>query len=362
MAPSGYKNIENPNPTCQFDKRVIVVDPNTAPFIVKAFHLYACGDSSIWTIKDYLTKNGVMGKLGKPLCHSITYKILTNPFYYGLMTWGKVENMGKHEPLIDKETFDIVQGILRQKGDYGIRRRKHFFLLNGFVFCKDCGRRFVSEWHFGERFKGGKIGYYHCNGKGKRACNCLSPNVLLENLENQVKNEVAKLEFKPEFIEAVKRNIKSVYDGNVSGVKAIRKAIFNRKSGIERRRDKLEEELLAGTLDREAFKRLKQKIENELIEVEQELIKADKVRTVDMRVIEEVLSFTQNIAKTYESASPNQKKAYLRFFFQKIIVQNQEIVEVVYQPIIEVLQQANSVILSDSWLAKWNYFRLTCVA
>lgn len=76
-----------------------------------------------------------------------------------------------------------------------------------------------------------------------------------------------------------------------------------------------------------------------------------------MEIIEEVLSFTQNIAKTYEDASPNQKKAYLRFFFQKIIVQNQEIVEVVYQPIIEVLQQANSVILSDTWLAEWNRFR-----
>jgi len=358
FAPLGFKNIVNPNPTGSYDKRIVVQDEKTAPFITQAFIMYATGDHSIFSITQYLVKNGVEGRLGKKLHYSTVYNILTNPFCFGLMHWKELEVMGKHTPLIDKPTFDIVQGILAGKGDYGIRKRKHNFLLNGFVFCKNCGRRFVAEWHYGDiKFKarGGRIGYYHCSGLGKRGTGCKEKYILLEDLEGQVEQEIEKLEFKPEFVEAVKRNVKQVYNDTAERVQTTKKAINNRKVAIEQKRNKLEEELLAGTFDREAYKRLNIKIDAELLDIQTELLEIDKVRTVDMGIIEEVLAITQNIAKAYKEADIFHKKAYLHFFFKEFLIKDKKIAEIKYQPVIEVLQQANTVILSTTWLPSQDY-------
>jgi len=352
FAPIGYKNVINPNPIGSYDKRIVVVDKNTAPFVIQAFKTYAGGDHSIWSITEYLKKNGVEGKLGKKLQYSAVHHILTNPFYYGLMRWKGEEIMGKHQPLIDKPTFDLVQTILAGKGNYGIRKRKHNFLLNGFVFCKNCHRRFVAEWHYNPKFKsrGGKIGYYHCSGLGKRGTGCKERYVLLEDLEGQVEKEIEKLEFKPEFVEAVQRNVKQIYFETTERGLSARKAINNRKVGLEIKRDKLEEALLSGAFDSDTYKRQKANIDTGLLQAQKELLEIDKVRTVDMKLIEEVMAITQNIAKAYKEADIYRKKAYLHFFFKELLVKDKKIAEIKYQPVIEVLQQANSVIFNTSLL------------
>jgi len=350
-APLGYENIINPNPTGVYDKKIVVPDPNIAPFITQAFKMYATRDYSIYDIRQYLHKNGVRGQKGRPLQFSITHHMLRNSFYWGWMKCGGREGMGKHKPLIDKETFDLVQNALSEKGKYGIRKRKHNFLLRGIVFCKDCGKRYVAEWHYHEKYKtgNGKIGMYHCSQVGKRG-ECPSRYVLLTDLEDQVQKEVAKLEFKPEFIEAVKVNIKKVYDDSVSRVKAAKKAIYNRRDAVEMKRDKLEDELFKGNIVGEAFKRINDKIDAELLAIQKELADIDNVRAIDVSVVDEVLAVTQNIVKAYENADTDHKRAYLHFFFEKIWVKDKKIVEVEYTPAIKVLNEVNLGILSANLL------------
>ncbi len=353
-APSGYLNVTNTNPTGSYDKRIVVPDENTAPFITEAFKRYATGDHSIWSITQYLRKNGMRGKLGKELQYSAVYKILTNPFYYGLMRWKGEETMGKHKSLIDKSTFDIVQRILSEKQDYGIRKRKHNFLLNGFVFCKNCGRRYVAEWHYSPKFKSRdrKIGYYHCSGLGKKGTGCKEKYIQIEDLEKQVEREVEKLEFKDEFVEAVKRNVGQVYKETIERVESSKKALNNKKVSIEEKIDRLDEELLKGTIDGEAYKRMNAKIGNELLHIQEELLEIEKIKTIDIDIMDEVLSITRDIASAYKRADIRRKKAYLHFFFKEFVVKDKKIVEVKYQPVINVLKETELVILRSSWLPR----------
>ena len=350
-APLGYQNIKNSSPTCQYDMRIVVPNESIAPFITRAFKMYATSEHSVFSIRMYLHKNGVRGKSGRPLSYSVVHNTLRNTFYWGWMKWGGLEGVGKHEPLIDKQTFNKVQKILSQRGENGIRKRKHNFLLRGFVFCKNCERRYVAEWHYHKKFKsrGGKIGYYHCSQVGKRG-KCRSKYVQIEDLEKQVKKEVARLEFKPEFVEAVKRNVQDVYEETNKRVKLAKKAAYNRRDALEIKREKLEEKLLEGTISSERFKVLNANIDKELLEVQKELAEIEKIRTVDIKIVDEVLALTQNIVKSYKNADIDTKRAYLRFFFQKFWVRNKKIVEIEYQPVIEVLNQANLGILSSNWL------------
>ena len=353
-APAGYLNVENPNASGSYDRRIIIPDKNTAPFIAEAFKRFATGDHSIFSITEYLRKNGMKGKLGKELQYSAVYKILTNPFYYGLMRWKGEEKMGKHKSLIDKSTFDIVQRILSEKQDYSIRRRKHTFLLSGFAVCENCGRRYVAEWHHSPKFKArdGKIGYYHCSGLGKRGTGCNEKYIHLEDLETQIEQEVERLHFRPDFIEAVKNNIEQVYKESSSRTKSAKKALNNKKVALEEKKDKLDEEFLEGTFDRETYKRLSAKIVNELLQIQKELLEIEKIKTIDTRIVDEVLNLTNNVSHAYKDADISRKKAYLHFFFKEFAIRDTKVVEVKYQPVINVLKEAESVILRSSWLPR----------
>jgi site-specific DNA recombinase len=352
-APVGYKNTKNPNPTSRLDQRIVAPDKDKAPFIKQAFKMYATGEHTIFSIKNYLHNNGVRGQQsGRPLQYSLVHNILRNPFYWGWMRWGGMEAMGKHKPIIDKKTFDAVQYILSKRGENGTRVRKHNFLLRGVIFCNLCGKRYTAEWHYNEQKlakRGGKIGYYHCSQVG-RVHKCPSSYVEIEELEKQVEKEVAKLEFTQEFIDAVKRNIRKVYESTNQRVKLAKKAAYNRRDALEIKRERLEEELLAGTISRERYMVLNAKINADMVIVQKELADINKIRTIDVKIIDEVLALTQDIATTYKEAGTNTQRAYLHFFFSKIRVQDKKIVDVEYQPVIEVLNKAKLGILDANWL------------
>lgn len=350
-APIGYINVKNEQPTGVYDKRIIIPDEKTSKFVTEAFRMYATRDYSIYDIRQYLHKNGVLGQKGRPLQYSVVHHMLRNSFYWGWMKHGGLEGMGKHDKLIDKQTFDIVQQVLTEKGEYGIRRRKHNFLLRGVVFCKECGRRFVAEYHYNPKYKagGGKLAMYHCSQTGKRG-KCHSRSLSLTNLEDQVQQEVNKLAFKAEFIEAVKKQVQTTYQETIDRVKLSRKAANNRKDAIDMKRERIEHDYVNGKLTADQYQQFNAKLDAEMLNVQKELADIEKTKTIDVSVISEVLELSRNIAQSYAKADTDRKRTYLHFFFQKMWVKDRKIVEVEYTPAIQVLQDTNSVILSANWL------------
>lgn len=357
MAPPGFDNIENPNSTCAYDKRIVSPCP-LSPFITNIFKMYTTRNHSIVSLRMYLFDNGFKGRYGKPLSYSQVDNILKNKFYYGWMEWGGMEGWGKHTPLIDKETFDLVQVILVDKGQYEIRKRKHNFLLRGIIFCEDCKRRFTAEYHYGRKYVngGGRLGMYHCGGLGKRGTGCKAKYITMTDLEDLVKQEVAKLEFKPEFIEAVKNNIQKVYDEKSHEIELARKAAFNRRDAIETQRNRIEQQLLDGHIGGELFSKLNKKLDANMLTVQKELAEINKVRTIDTSIIEEILTFTNNIVKKYNEADNDHKRAFLHFFFKEIFIKDKQISRITYTPALQVLNEARLGILVHNWLERWYEF------
>lgn len=101
---------------------------------------------------------------------------------------------GTHEPIIDLETWEKAQRLLKQKHrDMGLEENRNIFA--GFVKCGDCGRAMAkSSW---KRADGGRTYSFHCgtykrHGKGYCTPHTLPLHVLedivLEDLRAVIHN------------------------------------------------------------------------------------------------------------------------------------------------------------------------------
>jgi DNA invertase Pin-like site-specific DNA recombinase len=174
VAPVGYLN----------DKaaRIIVPDPQRAPFIRKAFELYATGTYTIDRLSQTINAMGLTNAAGKkhkgkPLSRTQYHRIVQNPLYYRLICYGGEHYEGKHEPLITKALFDQCQEVLQRKSQP--KTLEHFkpYLYRGFFRCGECGCFITTETQKGHN-------YLRCTKRVKRDCS--QPYVREEKLTDQI--------------------------------------------------------------------------------------------------------------------------------------------------------------------------------
>ena len=192
-APYGY--LKDPK-----DKHKLVVDPDAAPVVKLIYSLLLKGTSKR-AIGIYLNEHGIpspsMYKQSKGLpvgnkgsghtmwTGRMIHAILTNPTYAGDLAQGRyrvksykvheietvpedewVRVSNTHEAIIDRETFDMVQSLLKRDTRTSPQGREvHVF--SGFLKCADCGRALTRSSN-----KNGNV-YYACStykNMSKNAC------------------------------------------------------------------------------------------------------------------------------------------------------------------------------------------------
>ncbi len=341
--PIGYRSIggDRERKTCE-------PDPHVGPIIRELFELYATGNYSILEIQDWLVARNVVSKGGKGVGHSTICNILNNSFYYGLIRWHGQSKMGNHEPIISEQLFKTCQYVLAKHRDFLTRRRRHNFLLRGFLYCAGCGQRYTAEWHVNEvkfRKRGGKIGYYHCQKMDRNGCN--APYAEVDDMEKQVEKLFADIAFSPDFIHAVRNSVKRKLDKSRKEVDGRCRGILNMKSAEERKRNMLEDRLIEGVISNEVFSRKHDEIQTKIDAYEEELKKVEGTLKMDVNLINETIEITTDVYKMYEKATYMLKRHMLRFFFSKILVKNRVVERVEYTPYFQALIDAKKVILSS---------------
>lgn len=344
--PIGYRSVggDRERKTCE-------PDPYEAPVIKQLFELYSTGNYSIYEVQQWLVEQNITSRNGTPLGHSVIHTILNNPFYHGLIRWHGEAKTGNHQPIISKDIYDTCQYVLAKHRNFLMRRRTHQFLLRGFIYCSECGQRYTAEWHRNEKkfkHRGGKIGYYHCPKLGKNGCP--APYTELENLENQMQKLFDSIEFSEEFVQAVSEQARSYLKNSRDQSLSDMQGCTNQKSALETKRNKLEDALLDGTIERDVFKRKHDDIQAQLNFIQERVEEIDNRSRIDMNVIDEILAFSRNVGQAYKEAEFYLKRHYLRLFFDKIMVKSERIVDVAHPPIIASLQALSVVIIRHEML------------
>lgn len=119
----------------------LVVDPEKGPLVKKIFHLY---NSMQYSPRQIANIVGMSSDV-------MVFGVLKNRTYLGEITFRGEQYPGKHEPLIDEETFKRAQEILRKRS--AIRGDSHY-LLSSLVYCGVCGAKMrYMKWGKGKSQK-----------------------------------------------------------------------------------------------------------------------------------------------------------------------------------------------------------------
>ena len=179
MAPIGYLN--------EKENKTIIKDPEHFHYVRKIYDLMLTGAYSVGEIRKVATdkwgyrtpKRQRMG--GVSLAKSTLYRILTNPFYAGLILWGGHLYPGKHEAVVTLSEFDRVQKMLGKPAS--MKPKQHSFAYTGLMRCGVCGLSVTAE-HKKNRH-GTRYVYYHCT-RIYRTPKCTQPSIEVKALEAQI--------------------------------------------------------------------------------------------------------------------------------------------------------------------------------
>jgi len=168
MAPLGYLNQKD------IDKKgQIIVDPLRGPIIKKMFEKVAFEHYSGRKVYNWLKHElNFYTRGNRSLTQSGIFRILDNPFYYGVFEHPKKSGnwyTGKHEPIITQDLFEKTK--MQLKRDQIVRENREFAFTKLFT-CGYCGSGISAE----EKYKPLKDGsharyiYYSCSRARDRNC------------------------------------------------------------------------------------------------------------------------------------------------------------------------------------------------
>jgi hypothetical protein len=195
-----------------------------------------------------------------------------------------------------------------------------------------------------------KVYYYHC--QKRYSPDCKQKYIQTKELEEQVENYIKEIEFTDDFISQVQQKAKEFLSTGRKNTNGMRQALINQKTGLESKRNKLEDLLIDDSIDRDTYKRKHAEISQQINNLQAQVDEVEEESNLDMPLIEETLFLTKDIYKTYKNAPNPLKRHYLRFFYERFVIDNKVIVEAKPTPIFETLLSTNMVRLRQVQLLR----------
>ena len=310
----------------------IVIDPERGPYVTLAFQLYATGEYSVSQLAGELdrlgvrsrpTKRSLAGKIGT----SMVQRMLRNPYYAGWVVYkrGTPDEQvfdGRHEPLIDQETFDRVQVLLDEKRVAGERPQTRSHYLRGSVYCGECGQRLTYAVTTGRN--GGKYPYFFCMGRINGTACPQRANIRPELIEAAIARYYRErpIELTPEDVErrtAAIEALVAVSQEAVVQVREAKTALIGKLQAQQVRLIRLHAQE-GDDVSPDAFRSERARMQAEISNAEQSLAETEQRLSLDAAQLRMALELAPNVAAVYEEGDADLKRGYNQAFFGKLYV------------------------------------------
>jgi site-specific DNA recombinase len=309
VAPIGYVNtlarIEGR------EVKGVAFDEEKTEHIRWAFRTYATGQWSISTLRDELEERGLKSRstlkyVGTPLNNSQVHRLLSNPYYMGKIRHRDIIYDGAHEPLVDGETWHVVQDILAGRRISGDRSWRHTHYLKGSLTCHRCGGR-MGYGH--SRGKGGVYSYFFCLGRhtGRTACDL--PYLSVEKVEDAIERVWdTTVQFTAETIHEVGELTRTELDARQEHDQSLLANQRQRIIKLERQKQKLIDAYLEDAIPSEDLKPRQAKLLTEMNDARRLIAACQNDMALVRKHVDLVLALLGNAGRLYRSASPEQRK------------------------------------------------------
>jgi site-specific DNA recombinase len=307
----------------------IAPDPERADFIKLAFELAKTGDQTITTITDVLEDAGLRtratrARASRPVSRSQVHRILRDDYYLGIVTRGGVKRRGRHDPLIDQETFDCVQEILTANRASGDRSHKHNHYLKGSIYCV-CGKRLGYGRHRGKC--GGIYEYFSCLSRMQRGERCAAPYFPVERTERAIVRRYKRETLTLRQQANVRRDLRA-YVETKAEVARRESARHNRRlRELTAQQQKLVQLFYNGGVSEEVLKAEQERIETESARAQQWADAADREVEDVMQALDDALALLDDNHVLYENLNTLCRRLVNQAIFRRLTIRDPDTVE-----------------------------------
>ncbi|WP_412784066.1 recombinase family protein [Actinomyces sp. oral taxon 171] len=319
-APLGYLNVRARDENGR-ENRTIALDEERAPLIRLAFTEYATGNWTVRQLADHLNTVGLNipptpRRCAKPITATRLQEILRHPYYKGIVTFQGVEYPGKHEPLVDSQTWQTVQTILASRR-YGERQRIHNHFLKSTVVCGHCGARLSVQ--NAKNSKGTIYPYFVC-ARRCRLHDCAFTAVLIDVVEDRMSDVYQTIQLSAEDrtqIEHYLHDELAQIEGDKA--KAVR-SLTTRRTNIEDRRRRLLHAHYEGAVPLDLLKEEQAELSTELNQIERQLAAYQADAAEVRQHLTQALDLLEDCHRLYSAAPAHLKKLLNQVFFERVLV------------------------------------------
>lgn len=288
-------------------KSNIAVDENNRLLIKTMFELYSTGRFSLNSLIDQLNRLALTQHLspGRTLNKTTVAKLLVSPFYIGHFIWKGKRYTGKHEPIVDLDTWQKVQAVLKQR-DRNTQKRYNVtpFSFKGLLRCGECQRSITAE------LKKKKHVYYRCT---KYDRNCHQKPVNETILNQHVMQLLGNIKLSDKGSEYVVAALKQSLGEKRATHDVVYQNLMRERSRLKARLDRMYEDRLDGKITEEFYDAKFNEYTARLEQVELDMKQHDQadVNYYDFGV--KILELAKNAQKLYEAANPEERQELLQY-------------------------------------------------
>ena len=315
--------------------KIHILDKRTAPFLKKAFELYATCTYSLHQLSKVMSEEGALSSLGNKITKSRWAELFSDPFYIGKIRWkGEIYN-GRQEPLISKDLFQLVQDVLKSKATP--KYRKHFFLFKGLIKCPNCDGRITWEQKKGHE-------YGHCNYY--KFCQKRT-YVRQEKVEEQILSYLDQITIEnPRLVEWVQKALKESHQDEIAYHQTTQTEINHRSEQIQKRLDMLYDDKLDGKITLEFYETKFKQYSEQKEEILNSLQSHSEAQSKYFELGVNVLEISKGAKELYLKNTIEKRRSLLSLVFSSLKL-NEEKLEIQYTKPFEIIFQRNKEIKSS---------------
>ena len=299
--------------------------PLKAHFIPRAFNLYLVNQHSLKSLATKLNEEGCTGRNGGPLTKSSLEAILKNPFYCGIKTFKDKIVHWKHQPLITKTLFDLVQEKLKMESPFKFHQLDHTFTYGGLLHCGSCGCLITVEKKV-KKQKNGNVHsyvYYHCTHS--KACpqkGCIEET----ELEKQLVDIFQEFTLSQQMADFVQAKLKELFEEDIRYQETNEKALTVRLAKLRDEKKKLYRKLVNDQIKDEAMvEELKKDIDAEITQAEERLESITKHTKDYLEQTSNLLYLAQNAKQLFLEGTREQKHVLLNSVASNLFLKDKKV-------------------------------------